>query len=55
MYYIVLQVDAPPGSERGVKEILAMDMERLGGVRVVSITETKPTQEQMTFLQGGVK
>lgn len=47
MYTIILQVNAPSGSEQGIKESLAMYIERFGDVRVVSIKEDVP--EQMGF------
>lgn len=57
MLTIVLQVGAPPGQAIGVKEDIAMRLEPLGDVRVVSITEDTPKQgnfEQMQLnLSGG--
>lgn len=50
MLTIVLQVGATPGQEIGVKEDIAMRLEPLGDVRVVSITEDAPKRggyEQM--------
>lgn len=44
MLTIVLQVGAPPGQAIGVKEDIAMRLEPLGDVRVVSITEDTPEQ-----------
>ena len=44
MLTIVLQVDRPAGQAIGVKEAVAMDMEKYGDVRVVSVTETRPEQ-----------
>ena len=41
MLTITLQVGAPPGQAIGVKEDIAMRLEPLGDVRVVSITEDK--------------
>ena len=38
MLTITLQVGAPPGQAIGVKEDIAMRLEPLGDVRVVSIT-----------------
>lgn len=59
MFKIVLQVDAPPGSEMGIKETLGMYMERFGDTRVISITEEVPEQmgmgaqfQQQTTMQG---
>ena len=34
---IVLEVDAPAGQAIGVKEAIAMDVEKYGDVRVVSV------------------
>ena len=57
MLTIVLQVGAPPGQAIGVKEDIAMRLEPLGNVRVVSITEDAPKRgsfEQMQLnLSGG--
>lgn len=40
MLTIVIQVDAPPGQAIGVKEHLAMCLERYGDTRVEEIRET---------------
>lgn len=47
MLIITLQVDAPMGSIQGVKETLAMYLERYGDVRVTAVKEVAP--EQMRF------
>ena len=44
MLTIVLQVDRPSGQAIGVKEQVAMALEQIGDVRVVSVTETLPEQ-----------
>lgn len=44
MYTITIQVNAPSGSEQGIKEVLAMYLERFGNARVVSIKEDIPQQ-----------
>lgn len=44
MLTIVCQVDRPAGQAIGVKEQLAMALEFIGDVRVVSVTETMPEQ-----------
>ncbi len=44
MLTITLQVRAPPGQAIGIKEDIAMRLEPLGDVRVVSITEDIPEQ-----------
>ena len=47
MLTIVIQVDAPPGQAIGVKEHLAMCLERYGDTRVVEIRETGVEQMRM--------
>lgn len=44
MLTIVLQVNRPAGQAIGVKEQVAMALEQIGEVRVVSVTETHPEQ-----------
>lgn len=44
MLDIHLQVDRPAGQAIGVKEQVAMALEQIGDVRVVSVTETHPEQ-----------
>lgn len=44
MLTIVVQVDAPPGQAIGIKEAVAMRLEPLGGVRVISVMENTPEQ-----------
>lgn len=44
MLTITLQVEAPLGQAISVKEDIAMMLEPLGDVRVVSITESAPEQ-----------
>lgn len=44
MLTIIVQVDRPPGQAIGVKEQVAMALEHIGDVRVVSVTETRPEQ-----------
>lgn len=44
MLTAIAQVDAPPGQALGVKEDIAMRLEPLGNVRVVSVTEEPPEQ-----------
>lgn len=44
MYTIKIQVDSPPGSEQGIKEVVAMYLERFGNARVISIEEDIPQQ-----------
>ena len=44
MLTITIQVNAPQGAAQGLKEALAMWLERYGDARVVSVTEDKPEQ-----------
>lgn len=44
MLTIIIQVDRPPGQAIGIKEQLAMALESIGDVRVVSVTESGPKQ-----------
>lgn len=44
---IVFEVDAPVGHAIGVKEALAMDAEKYGDVRVVSVEEIPDEQLRM--------
>lgn len=44
---VLLEIDRPAGQAIGVKEQVAMALEQIGDVRVVSVTETQP--EQMKF------
>ena len=44
MLTIVAQVNAPLGHAIGVKEDIAMRLEALGDVRVISVTEDVPEQ-----------
>ncbi|SBW02426.1 conserved hypothetical protein [uncultured Eubacteriales bacterium] len=47
MLIITIHVDAPIGAAIGVKEALAMDAEKYGDVRVVSVQEVQPEQLKM--------
>lgn len=44
MLNVFIQVDRPAGQAIGVKEQVAMALEHIGDVRVVSVTETCPEQ-----------
>ena len=44
MLRIITEVDAPPGQAIGIKEVLAMEVERYGDTRVVSVMEVLPEQ-----------
>lgn len=47
MLTITIEVSAPAGQAVGVKEALAMYLERWGDCRVVSVEETQPEQLKM--------
>ena len=50
MLTITIKVNAPPGMAQGVKEAIAMVLERYGDTRVVSIVEDAPQQMK---IEGG--
>lgn len=47
MLILTVHVDAPAGHAIGVKEAIAMDLEKYGDVRVVSIEEKLPQQMKL--------
>ena len=47
MLIITIEVNAPPGQAIGVKEDLAMYLERFGDARVVEITERGAEQTRI--------
>lgn len=47
MLIITIEVDAPGGQAIGIKEDLAMHLERFGDARVVEIRETLPRQTKI--------
>lgn len=47
MLIITIEVDAPTGHAIGIKEQLAMMLERYGDTRVVEVREIAPKQMQM--------
>lgn len=47
MLIITVRVDAPMGQAIGIKEQIAMDLEKYGDTRVVSVEEIKPEQIRM--------
>lgn len=54
MLRIVMDVDRPVGQAIGIKEALAMDLERYGDVRVVSVEEITTWKQEVIergFLQ----
>lgn len=46
MLTITVEVNAPVELAQGVKEQIAMELEKFGDVRVVKIEETKPEYRQ---------
>ena len=44
MLFITIKVDAPPGQAIGIKEDLAMYLERFGAASVVAVAELPPQQ-----------
>ena len=46
MMRIGMDVDRPAGQAIGIKEALAMDLERYGDVRVVSVEEITPWKQE---------
>ncbi len=48
MLIITIHVDAPAGQAIGIKEALALHLEKYGDTRVVSITEKGPEQLQVS-------
>lgn len=46
MLIITVQVNAPAGQAIGIKEQIAMDLEKYGDTRVVSVEEVKPRPQQ---------
>lgn len=47
MLRVVVEVDAPTGQAIGVKEALAMWLERYGDARVVAVEEIVPEQMRL--------
>ena len=47
MLFITIRVDAPPGQAIGIKEDLAMFLERFGDAAVVAVEEITPQQLSM--------
>lgn len=47
MIRVVVEVAAPTGQAIGVKEALAMWLERYGDARVVAVEEIRPQQMKM--------
>lgn len=51
MITVVIHVDAPVGQAIGVKEQLAMYLERFGNAKVVLVTEKEPEQMELEGLK----
>lgn len=47
MLIITIEVDAPESWAQAIKEALAMDLEKYGDTRVVSVEEVEPLQLSM--------
>lgn len=47
MIRVVIEVKAPPGQAIGIKEDMAMYLERWGDSRVVAVEEVTPKQIKM--------
>ena len=47
MLIIKCEVDTPAGKAIGIKEAIAMDLEKYGDVRVVEVREIRPEQMKM--------
>lgn len=47
MLTITIKVNAPPGQAIGIKEDLAMYLERFGDAQVVEVREARPEQIRM--------
>ena len=48
MLVITVHVDAPPGQAVGIKEQIAMDLEKYGDTKVVMVTEEVPEQIRLS-------
>ena len=55
MMVITVQVNAPLGTAIGVKEDLAMYLERFGDTKIVSIKESAPEQITISDCSGDVR
>ena len=49
---ITIEVDRPPGQAIGIKEQLAMELEKYGDTRVVSVQERPAPQMRQTKIPG---
>lgn len=46
---VTIEVNAPVGQAIGVKEAIAMDLEKYGDTRVISVEEILPEQLEVTW------
>ena len=53
MLMITVRVDAPSDQALGIKEDLAMYLDRYGDARVISVSERGPVYQQIKFQSGG--
>jgi len=53
MLVIRIHVDRPPGQAIGIKEQIAMDLERYGDTLVVSVDEIRPKETAYEQMQLG--
>lgn len=51
MLTITIQVNRPAGQAIGIKEAIAMDLEKYGDVRVVKIEETSPYSNRQISME----
>ena len=47
MLILTLSIDAPPGQAIGIKEDLAVYLERFGDTKILSIEERRPVQTKL--------
>lgn len=47
MLIITIEVNAPSGQTQGIKEAIAMDLEKYGDVKVTKIEEVHPKQQKL--------
>ena len=52
MLRIVIHVNRPPGQAQGIKEQIAMELERWGDVKVISIEEQLPGRPEQMQIYG---
>lgn len=52
MLIITIHVDRPAGQAIGIKEQIAMDLERYGDTRIVSVEEIEPKQMRINDPRG---